>query len=76
METAMELHIEDLEKTKMIMEGLHNVDSTTLTAIQSCIDNAKHYLAKEKEQIMTAAEFDSTRHRAESYYKTTYTTKK
>ncbi len=50
--TAMKLHLDDLEQALQVciplkMEGV-------VSALESAIDSAKHYLEKEKEQIKLA----------------------
>lgn len=50
--TALQLHINDLEKAHSIVKELGLV--IAMDAVESAINNAKFYLPKEKEQIFNA----------------------
>lgn len=50
--TAMQLHLEDLEQALNVCKPL-KIEGV-VSALESAIDSAKHYLIKEKEQIKFA----------------------
>jgi len=82
--TALQLHIKDLEQALVITKELDG--GPAISALESAIENAKHYLPNEKQQIIYAnaqgyhdaltkqqgqeVEFES----AEDYYTKTFIT--
>lgn len=50
--TAMQKHISDLEQALLVVKGLRLESAES--AIESCIDNAKHHLPQERKQIEDA----------------------
>ncbi len=53
--TALQLHIEDLEKAKQAIDDISSLGIVS-ESIHGCIENAKTFLAQEKKQIVEAYE--------------------
>ena len=78
-QTAMEHHIKDLQDVMQIIIGINSDNNKEIIAtFEGAIENAKHYLPKEKDQIIDAhldAQFKVIgvkKELAEKYYNQTF----
>jgi hypothetical protein len=57
MNTAMQIHIRDMEKIKQMVISKKvdkDLEETIIETIEGCLENAKAYLNTEKQQIINA----------------------